>query len=177
MSHISSLICPQEKKNPTCKKSPRVLACLYRASLAHNQNESSVFCQYSFSLCMFKPSSKHLSSASVYWLVNDGMGENVWGLWKREPLSCESFIACAGHASHKAGCIFVLSYCLSGYVGLQTELLRYIMCWLSPIIATVLGAMPKFRQICMNSRANEGNKFKLVPGQRSNSEVSFKWLD
>lgn len=67
-------------------------------------------------------------------------------LRKRQPLRCEfqkqsPFI---GHASHKAGGVFVLSYCPNEYVGLQIQSLRYIMCWFSSI-ATLLGATPEFR--------------------------------
>lgn len=104
-------------------------------------------------------------------------------LRNRQPLRCEvqkpsPLAAFIGHgASHKAGGVFVLSYCPNEHVGLQIQALRYIMCWFSPIIATLLGATPEFRQICMNSRANEGNTFKLVPVQRSDPELSFKRLD
>lgn len=63
------------------------------------------------------------------------------------------------------------------FPGLQNQPLCHIVCWFWLIIATVLVAMSEFRQISMKSRTHEGNKFKLVPVERSNPEVSFKCLD
>lgn len=173
---MSPIDAPSGKKNKTCiftahARPPLKLIC---------------FCQNSNSLRMRNLSLKHHLSplkATVCWLVSDGMGGNTsggcpcgigghWGASFRKARA--AFI---GHASHKAGGVFLLSYCPNEYVGLQIQALLYIMCWFSPIIVTLLGATPEFRQICMNSRANEGNTFKLVPVQRSNPEVSFKRLD